>query len=205
MEPGSEFARRAWAVQASSGSIHCSTSGRLVRFHQVQKTVGIGLVKDQTAILRIGELFGYRAIELLDERIKVGIDIQQSDRLCVKAELSPRHDLTEFFKGSESAGQGDESVGNLDHHGLSFMHRANDPQFADIRPSDLTGQKSVGNDPDDLSAPVLYGLGNPAHHADAAAAVDQPDTAAKQRAGRGPLRASAYDGLIAVPGSAKNG
>src|SRR5262245_28427862 len=115
-------------------------------------------MKNQRAVLRIGEPFRDRSIKLLDERIKVGIDIQQAYRFGMEPKLSPRHDLTKLFKRAEATRKGDKPVGNLHHHGFSFMHGSNDSQLADILTSDLAGQKRAGNNADDLSSPALYGL-----------------------------------------------
>ena len=65
----------------------------------------------------------------------VAVDRQQPDRLGVEVELRPRRDLGELLERAEAAGQRDEPVGELGHHRLALVERADDVQL---------GQPGVG-------------------------------------------------------------
>src|SRR5688572_27916844 len=139
-------------------------------------------MQDERAVFGIQEPFSDGAIELLEEGIEVGIDVQQADRFEVQSELSPRDDLAKLFEGTESAGHCNKSIGDLHHQGFPFVHGANNAQFSDVGSADFARKQCAGDYADDFPAAALHGFRNRAHETHTAAAVHETNASVEQRA-----------------------
>ena len=80
-------------------------------------------------------------VEHLPQRIEKAVYVEQTHRLGVDAQLDPGDRLEQFFQRAETAGQGDEGVGQLGHARLALVHRLNDFDAANRLPGDLFGRK----------------------------------------------------------------
>jgi hypothetical protein len=96
---------------------------RVVGPHRPQQRMRVVLHQQQAAVLGLHEAFGDAALHHLDQRLVIGLHIEQADGLAVEAELGPGEDLEELLEGAQPARQGDETVGQLGHAGLAGVHR----------------------------------------------------------------------------------
>jgi hypothetical protein len=91
----------------------------------------------------------------------------------VLAELRPGKDLKELLERAGAAGERDEPFGELGHHGLALVHRADDVQAGEASVGDLAVHQRHGYDASDLATRGERGVGDRAHQGDVPAAVDQ--------------------------------
>src|SRR5690606_3583679 len=74
---------------------------------------------------------------------------------------------------AEAAGQGDETVGQVEHAHLALVHRAHHLQPGDVLVGDFPVDQLFGNHSDHFAAALQHRVSDDAHQADVAAAVDQ--------------------------------
>ena len=103
------------------------------------------------------------------------LDVGEQDRLLVAAELRPGHLLDQLFQRADAAGQRDEGVGALEHDALALVHVARDDQLLRVAAGVLAVGQEFRDDAGHLAAVVEHRLGDRAHQADRAAAIDQAD------------------------------
>lgn len=120
------------------------------------------------------EAFANGMVEQPGKRVEVAQDIQAADGFAVDAELGPGQDFAKLFVGAQSARQRDEGVGELCHEGFAVVHGSDDAQIgAAVR--QLAIDEHLRDDADDLAARGKSRVGQHAHQADVAAAIDQSD------------------------------
>ncbi len=91
------------------------------------------------------------------------------------AELRPGELLDQFFERADAARQGDEAVGALEHLSFALVHVAGDDQLLGKPPRPFAVGQKFGDDAGHVAAVFEHGLGERAHQAGRAAAIDQPD------------------------------
>ncbi len=89
------------------------------------------------------------------------------------AELNPGQLLDQFLQRANSSRQSDKGVGALEHFAFALVHAAGDDHFVVVRRPLLLHQE-FRDDAGGLAAVREHGLGDCAHQADRAAAVDEP-------------------------------
>ena len=115
-------------------------------------------------------------VDQRQQRIPIAVDIGDQDRLLVAAELRPGELLDQLLQRADAAGQGDEGVGALEHRALALMHVARDDKLLGEPPWTSRAWSGIpGMMPVDLAAVLEHGVGERAHQADRAAAIDEPD------------------------------
>src|SRR6185436_18087634 len=97
----------------------------------------IGVRQDDLPVLVPDEPFLRRTVEERQEWIVEPADIQQAAALSVKTELRPGHDLAELLECAEAARHGDESIGEVSHHRLPFVHGAHDTKIGEAAMRDF--------------------------------------------------------------------
>ena len=132
-------------------------------------------------MLRADELLGHAEVELLEQRIKIAVDIQDSTWLSMESQLAPSDDLAKFVQRAVPAGQRDEGIGQLGHPCLTLMHGGDDVKCCDAVVCDLSVRERFRNDANDLSASFHGGIGNGPHQSHIAATVDKCQTAFRQQ------------------------
>ncbi|MPM75076.1 hypothetical protein SDC9_122067 [bioreactor metagenome] len=88
------------------------------------------------------------------------------------ADVAPCPDFEEFLHRPDAAGQGDEGVGLLLHHRLALVHVVDHVGFGEVQMLDHVVQPD-GDYADHVAASAHGGLGQDAHGAHVAAAVDE--------------------------------
>ena len=83
------------------------------------------------------EPLGDGVVEETQQQVEVAERIEQPDRLCVQAQLSPGGHLGELVERPQATGQGDEPIGELDHRRLALVHGADHPQVREAGVGDL--------------------------------------------------------------------
>ena len=95
-------------------------------------------------------------------------------------ELAPGQHLEHLVERAEAAGQGDETVGQVEHARLALVHVGDDLEPGQAGVGDLPADQLLGDDADDFAAGRECGIGDDAHQADVAAAVDQRQAVLRQ-------------------------
>jgi hypothetical protein len=121
-------------------------------------------------------------VDQREQRRPIAGNVEDDDGLVVERELLPGDDLEEFVERPEAARQDGEGVRHLEHELLALVHAANHPQVADAVMSDLLVMEMRGDDAGDAAVAGEDGVGDATHQADPAAAVDQLDAGAGERA-----------------------
>ena len=112
------------------------------------------------SVLLANEQLGHRVVEKLDQRIVEAGHVQQPAGLLVDAELRPGDRLEELLVGAEAARQRHERVGEVGHHRLALVHRADDVQPGEALMRDLAHGERVRDDADHLAAGVQHRVGD---------------------------------------------
>jgi hypothetical protein len=99
--------------------------------------------------------------------------VQQPDRARVVAELLPRPRLEQLLQRAEAAGQRHEGVSGLGHLQLALVHGVDDAQLLDAAMAQLARDEAARDDAQHLAAGGQRGVGDLAHQAGMAAAVDE--------------------------------
>jgi hypothetical protein len=109
------------------------------------------------------------------ERLPEPFGAEHEDRLGVPPELGPGHLLDELLQGADAAGQGHEGVGLLEHQPLAGVHVRDHDGLLHVVEQLLAGFQKFRDNPCDITPMVEGGLGDGAHEADIAAAIDEPN------------------------------
>ena len=96
---------------------------------------------------RMDEPVVHGPVEERQQRVEIAVYVQQSNRLPVESELSPRDDLAELFCRAESARESNEAPREISHERLTLMHRTYDLQFRQTSVRYLLLGKSLRNAP----------------------------------------------------------
>ncbi len=124
-------------------------------------------------------MFGFNELAVdgvVDEGEEIVVksgDIKEAERFHMEAELAPGEDFAEFLESSETAGEGDEAVGEFSHEGFAFVHGIDDAEVGEFDFSEFFFDEELGDDADDFAAVVDDGIGDAAHESDVASAVDE--------------------------------
>ena len=103
----------------------------------------------------------------------------------MQPEHPPGPGLEQLLERARGAGQRDEGVGEVGHHGLALVHRLHDLQPGQAGVRHLVVHQVLGDDADDLAAGGQRGVGDDAHQPDVPAAVDDADAGLRQVGGEG--------------------
>ena len=129
--------------------------------------------------------------------------VDDHDRLGVQAQCAPGQDLEELLEGADAARQDHEGVGALEHFVLALVHRLDHHGLGERRMARLATHQEAGDDADRLAARLQRGVGQHAHQADAAPAIDQGYALARQQLAQ-PRGRVAGGGAGAKAGAAEN-
>ncbi len=146
--------------------------------HGVEQHGGVFAGEDHLAVGGMEEAVGDGAIAEPEKRIEVAIDVEQRDGLVMKAELRPSKSFKEFVERAETAGQGEEGLGDFVHERLAVVHGFDDMEAAESGVGDLFVNERLRDDANDVPAGGKSGVGEGAHQTDAGAAVDEAQAAA---------------------------
>ena len=107
--------------------------------------------------------------------------VEQPDGLGMIAELRPADRFPQFIHRPDAAGDGQKAVRQVGEHLLAFVHPRNDVQFGAAAMRDFGPDERIGDHPDHLAARFQGAVGDRTHQPEPAAAIDDPDAAARQR------------------------
>src|SRR5690606_9919875 len=146
---------------------------RHVAAHPLEQRVDVVAVPQVLALLRMQEALGDHAVHHRQQRVVEIVDVEEGAGLVAQAELAPGQHLEHLVQGAEAAGQGDEGIGQVEHARLAFVHVGHDLEPGDAAMRDFPVHELLGDDADHFAAGGQRGVGDDAHQADVAAAVDQ--------------------------------
>ena len=84
----------------------------------------------------------------------------------------------ELFDRADPAGQGDESVGVLEHQPFALVHVRGDDDLVGVTEQAFLRPQELRNDAGDLAAMIVHRVRDRAHQAGRAAAIDEPNAVA---------------------------
>ena len=93
------------------------------------------------------------------------------------ARARPAQGLEELLECADPAGKGEEGGRLVGHHGLALVHVGHDVQLGQPVVRDLLGRQRLGDHADRPAPRLEHRVGDDAHQADPAAAVDQANPA----------------------------
>ena len=105
----------------------------------------------------------HHGIQKTQHAVVVTIEIEETNRFVVIAQLAPGPDLIKLFKGPYAAGQSNECIGFFGHHLLAFVHGFYNVQLCTFCAGPFLFNQSPRNDADDASTSQHGGLSNCAH------------------------------------------
>ena len=152
----------------------------LILFKPLQQWFWFGVGEDHGPVIFLHKTFPDGVVDELEQGCVIAVQIEQTARLLMVAELCPGEDFEKLFQGAAAAGQGDKSVGQLRHQGFSLMHGADDMEVGQAGVGDFPVDQGFGDDADHLSPVGQNRIGNGAHQTDAGPAVDQSDARLRQ-------------------------
>ncbi len=136
-----------------------------------------------------------------DESVVEAGDIQQAHGLGMESQLEPGQRLEQLIHRSESTGQRDEGVAQVDHALLALVHGFDHAEVGDPRMLDLAFHEGAGDDADHAAAGGQGAIGDRAHQAHMGAAVDEAEAIpGEERAHR--EGGFAVTGILPHPGTA---
>lgn len=112
--------------------------------------------------------------------VVVAAGVEEANGFVMNTKLGPGEDLEEFIEGSQAAGECNESIGKVGHHHLTFVHGFDDVERCNTVVFEFTRLEEAGDDSSYVTAGGEGGIGDGAHEAGAAAAVDEGDAALGQ-------------------------
>src|SRR5271154_2999839 len=146
---------------------------RCVRFEAVKQSVGAGLDDQHCAMLGAEKPLFDGVVEERDQIRVEAVDVEQSRRVVVLAELRPGQHLGHFIERAGPARKRNEAVGQLGHQRFSFSHRTHDAQVRQSTMRNFVADEGIGNHADDFAARLQHRVREYAHQADARAAVHE--------------------------------
>src|SRR5262249_35080368 len=102
-------------------------------------------------------------------------DVRKQYRLAMAAKLDPGDLFDHFLKCSYSTWHRNEGIRHFERLALSFVHVVGDDQIVIPTHRMFTRDQKLGNDSCHGTAVIKNRVGDCAHHADGAAAENQPD------------------------------
>ncbi len=124
------------------------------------------------------------AVDRADQRCRRSRDVANVDRLVVQAQLPPADDLDRFIQRADAAGQRDEGICRLGHAALAVVQAVDDGKLGDALMRHIQFREKVGDHAKHRAAGLEHRVGEHAHHAVLAAAVNQPDAGTTQPHGQ---------------------
>ena len=147
----------------------------------VKQRLRIGRNGEHGVMLRREKLLVAHVGKKLKQEVIVPTGIEQPDRFEVQAKLKPREYLDDLFQCADAARKSDKRVGELRHAVFALVHCLDRYQFGKPLVCALLGNHGPRNDADDLASGCQRGIRQRAHQADAAAAIDDGETATSAR------------------------
>ncbi len=86
------------------------------------------------------------------EMVEKAIHVQNAAGFCVKAELEPGERFKQLFERSDSSGEGDKTIAQIDHELLTLVHGADDTQVRDSGVPEFSVHQRFWDHSDDLSS-----------------------------------------------------
>ena len=131
-------------------------------------------------MLRLEKTLRRHPVQEGHQIIVIAIDIEQTKRVWMLTELTPGPDFKQLFHRSDTAGHGDEPLGELHHHRLARMHGFNDVQFGQLEMRHFLDRHKFRDHTDNFATRIHGCVRHLAHQADAAATIDQRHIALSQ-------------------------
>ncbi len=147
------------------------------------------------------ESFGHLMAHEGAQAVIETVDVQQANRLGVDAQLGPGHHLEQLFQRAHPARHGDEAFGQVGHHRFALVHVLDDEQAREARVADFALDEGARDDAGGFAAQTQHFIGDHAHQADLAAAVDEADIVVDHGA-RQQARSIGVDRVDALRGAA---
>ena len=110
-----------------------------------------------------------------EQRVVKAVHVEEGAGFGMQAELGPGEDFEDFLEGADATGQGGEAIGQFGHAMFAIVHGGDGFQPGERRVADFLSGELFGDHADHLTADPQGGVGERAHQADVAAAVDQGD------------------------------
>lgn len=121
------------------------------------------------------EPLGHGMFDEREQRVKVAVNVQESTRFPVQAELTPRGNLEQFLPRSQTARQCDECIRQARHHGLAVVHGSDHVQFAQPMVCHFLFDECLRNHTNNAPADLERRVGNDTHQADVGSAIYNTD------------------------------
>ncbi len=141
----------------------------------IEQSSRLGLDDEQSAMFRLAEAVGDRAVDHGDERIEVTGDVEQPDRLLMQSELRSRQHLEQLFKRPESSRQREEAVRQLGHQRLAFVHVVRHTQVCHTGVQQLLRRQELRDDSNHLATCRQHRIGDRPHQPDTATTINEFD------------------------------
>lgn len=126
-------------------------------------------------MLRTQQIRSADMIQKLQQRIKKTANIEQTNRLLVKAKLQPRKRLKEFIQRTKATGQSYKAITEVNHHLLALMHTARDTKLRAALMAQLFRKQGLGNNAYDLATRRKRRIRHSSHKTYIATAIDDAD------------------------------
>ena len=125
------------------------------------------------ALVRVQETLFDHAVDHRDQRLVEAVHVEEGAGFLADAELAPGQHLEDLLHRAEAAGQGNEAIGQIEHAALAFVHGFDDFELGQAAVGHFPLGQLARDDADHFAAGFQRGIGDGAHQADVAAAVDQ--------------------------------
>jgi hypothetical protein len=167
----------------------------------VEQRVDLLAEPDAVALFPAYETLADHVVHHRAQVAVIAAHVEKGAGVAMQAELGPGQHLEHLVHGAEAAGQGDEGVGQLVHARLALVHGVHHHQFAESLVRHLALDQLARDHADGLAAAGQHRVGDDAHQAHVAAAVDQGDAAPGHLGAEG-ARLFGVFGMLAGAGAA---